>query len=38
MCDNNMMIRKKKIEIIIMNSYVGFEKRNINIRERVYWN
>ena len=38
MCDNNMMIRKKKIEIIIMNNYVWFDKRNINIRERVYWN
>ena len=35
---NNMRYERKKLNILQMNKYVWCNKRNINIRKRVYWN
>ena len=34
----NMRYERKKLNILQMNKYVWCNKRNINIRKRVYWN
>ena len=33
MCSKNMMIWKKKLKILIINKYVWYNKRNINMKK-----
>ena len=34
MCSKNMMIWKKKLKILIINKYVWYNKRNINMKKK----
>ena len=34
----NMIIWKKKSKILVINKYVWYNKGNINLKKRIYWN